>query len=276
MDSARGTIAGSVAALWRYPVKSMLGEELSAADVTDRGVVGDRAYALMDPASGKVVSAKDPRRWGEMFTFRAYYAEATDKPSALPPAWIVAADGAKIATNQPDANEALSQRIGRPVTVSAAAPEAPILEGYWPDHDWLESPDRAFDVAMPPGTFFDSAVVHLVTTATLEKLSALTPQSRFETCRFRPNFVIDVSKAGAQGFVENDWVGRTLVLGDEVRLHVSAGCARCVMTTLPQSDLPKDPHVLRTIVQNNYGNVGVLASVVRGGRVERGNKVEIH
>jgi uncharacterized protein len=75
------------------------------------------------------------------------------------------------------------------------------------------------------------------------------------------------------GFVENDWVGRILSIGDEVRFQINGPCPRCVMTTLPQGDLTKDPNVLRTIVQHNQGNVGVLAAVVQGGRVKRGDAV---
>ena len=60
-------IVGSVVSLWRYPVKSMMGEELNASDVTDRGLFGDRAYAILDPATGKIASAKNPRKWKKMF-----------------------------------------------------------------------------------------------------------------------------------------------------------------------------------------------------------------
>jgi uncharacterized protein YcbX len=129
-----------------------------------------------------------------------------------------------------------------------------------------------FEFEPPPGTFFDGAVVHLVTTATLDRLHSLSPQSRFDVPRFRPNVVIEVSD-GVEDFPENEWVGRTLWLGSAVRLRVTDRCPRCVMTTLNQRDLPKDPNILRTAVLNNGGNVGVLASVLRGGRVRRGDAV---
>ena len=77
------------------------------------------------------------------------------------------------------------------------------------------------------------------------------------------------------GFIENDWIGRTLSIGSEVRVLVIRPTARCVMTTLSQGALPKDPDVLRTVVQNNQGNVGVYATVARGGTVRRGDAVAV-
>src|SRR5262249_32935390 len=128
-----------------------------------------------------------------------------------------------------------------------------------------------FEFPLPPGTFFDGASVHLVTTATLDRLRALAPASRLEVPRFRPNFVIEVTD-GSDGFVEDRWIGRSLALGDAL-LKIDRPCPRCVMTTLSQGSLPKDPNVLRVAVQENGGNVGVYASVVRGGRVRRGDTV---
>jgi uncharacterized protein YcbX len=265
---------GSIVALWRYPVKSMRGEPLETAVVSERGLRGDRAYALIDAETGKVVSAKNPRKWPNLFEFRA---ELLDSPSAqgtIPPARISLPDGATVQTDDPSIDERLSAIVGRPVRLASSAGEAPRIEGYWPDYDWLESPDAEFEVKLPPGTFFDAAVVHLVTTATLDRLQALSPQSRFDIRRFRPNVVVALAD-GVEGFAENDWVGRTVALGDEVRLRITDPCPRCVMTTLSQEDLPKDPNVLRTAVQQNHGNVGVLASVLRGGRVRRGDAVAV-
>jgi uncharacterized protein YcbX len=98
--------------------------------------------------------------------------------------------------------------------------------------------------------------VHVLTTATLDRLRELYPHGRFELRRFRPNLVVDVADEGSD-FVENGCVGRTLVLGDGVRLHISGPCPRCVMTTLAQADLPKDPGILRTAARYNQANVGV-------------------
>jgi uncharacterized protein len=272
MSSSHAASSGSVVSVWRYPVKSMMGEELQASDVTERGLLGDRAYALVDVETGKVVSAKNPRKWGNLFDFKAALVEPPQLPESISAARITFPDGTTATTDHADADKSLSEKLGRPVRLASSVPDAPRIEGYWPDYDWLSSPDQVFEVKLPPGTFFDSAVVHIVTTATLDRLSSLSPQSRFDIARFRPNLVIQATE-GSNGFVENDWVGRTLAIGSEVRLEITSPCPRCVMTTLPQGDLPKDPTVLRTIVQHNQGNVGVLATVARGGRVARGDAI---
>jgi uncharacterized protein len=116
--------------------------------------------------------------------------------------------------------------------------------------------------------------VHLLTTATLDRLRELYPQGRFEARRFRPNIVV-ASTDGATGFVEDAWIGQTVRIGDEVQLSVTGPCPRCVMTTLAQADLPKDSRILRTAAQHNQVNVGVYASVLRGGRVRRGDAVSL-
>ncbi len=272
MKTAQASRQGSVVAIWRYPVKSMMGEQLNDSSVTERGLAGDRAYALVDVETGKVVSAKNPRKWGNLFEFRAAFVEPPNDTQALPAARITFPDGEIATTNESDINERLSALVGRSVRLASSAPDAPRIEGYWPDYEWLASPDQGFEVKLPIGTFFDGAVVHLVTTSTLDRLSSLSPQSRFDVARFRPNFVLHMTEPN-DGFVENDWVGRILSVGDEVRFQIDDPCPRCVMTTLPQGDLPKDPNVLRTIVQHNQGNVGVLATVLQGGRVTRGDAV---
>ncbi|MEX2614269.1 MAG: MOSC domain-containing protein [Gaiellaceae bacterium] len=129
------------------------------------------------------------------------------------------------------------------------------------------------DEAMPEGTFFDLGLVHVLTTATLDRLRELHPQGRYEVRRFRPNIV--VASTGSAGFVENDWVDRTLAIGEKLRLRVTGPCPRCVMTTLPQGDLPKDPGILRTAAQHNDANVGVYASVEQDGAIRRSDSVRL-
>lgn len=268
------TDAGRVVAIWRYPVKSMLGEELNAVEVTARGLQGDRAHALIDPETGKVVSAKNPRRWPGLFDFRASLTGDAPDPDQPPRARVTFPDGTTLATDAPEIDRRLSEAVGRPVRLAAVPPEGAHAEGYWPDAEWLDHRDEEFSFELPPGTFFDAALVHLVTTATLDRLRAEAPGSRFEARRFRPSFVI-ATPDGTPGFVEDTWIGRTLALGDAVRLYVTGPCPRCVMTTLPQGDLPRDPSVLRTAVQSNQGNIGVYAAVERVGRVRRGDVVRV-
>lgn len=269
---------GSVAALWRYPVKSMMGEELTSSDVTDRGLLGDRQFAVVDRATGKIGGAKNPRKWGNFFDFRAAYAEPPRAGATMPPVRITLPDGAAATTGQGDLDQVLSQAFGRDVALeearSADKSQGATAEEYWLDMAGLDYRDTVTDFEMPAGTFFDTAVVHLLTTATIDYLGALYPQGRFEARRFRPNIVISVPEED-DGFVENGWVGRTVGIGGNARLAITESCPRCVMITLPQGDLPKDSGILRTAAHHNGVNVGVYASVISGGTIRRGDAVSL-
>lgn len=267
-------VVGTVLSLWRYPVKSMLGEELNATVVTPRGVLGDRAFALVDSATGKVASAKNPRKWAKLFDFRAAYIESPEQADRLPSVRITLPDGTIVTSERGDLNRILSTVLGREAIFSQAAPPKPSLEEYWPDIDGLPHRETITDESMPPGTFFDLAVIHLLTTATIERLRELYPGGRFEVRRFRPNIVVEAA-SGEKGFVEDSWIGRTLAVGDEVRLSVTGPCPRCVMTTLSQADLPRDPGILRTATHHNQQNVGIYAGVLRGGTIRRGDPVSV-
>ena len=270
--------AGSVVALWRYPVKSMMGEELNSCEVTGRGLLGDRQFAVVDRATGKVGGAKNPRKWGSFFDFRAAYAEPPTTGARISPVRITLPDGTVVTNGQADLEQVLSRAFGREVALEEARPEnrspGATAEEYWPDMAGLDYRDTVTDFEMPAGTFFDIAVVHLLTTATINHLRALYPRGRFEVRRFRPNIVVSAGGEEA-GFAENDWIGRTVAIGGNVRLAITGPCPRCVMITLPQGDLPQDPGILRAAAQHNAVNVGVYASVASGGTIRRGDTVTL-
>ena len=274
MANATQSASSSVVSLWRYPVKSMMGEELNATEVTERGLLGDRAYALVDSSDGKVATAKNPRKWPQLFDFRATFIEPPRAAAKVPPVRIALPDGTTITSDEGDLNRILSNALNREVTLGAARRGAVNAEEYWPDIEGLDHRDTVTDFTLPEETFFDCAVVHLLTTATLDRLRELYPQGRFEVRRFRPNIVVQLG-SGEKSFAENAWIRHTLAIGDGVRLNITGPCARCVMTTLPQGDLPRDPGILRTAAQHNQVNVGVYAALVRGGTIRRGDPVRI-
>jgi uncharacterized protein YcbX len=287
MSNATPTELGAVVSLWRYPVKSMLGEELQTAQVWDRGLLGDRAYALLDRTDGKVATAKNPRKWPSLFAFRATFIEPPGSHAPLPPVRLTLPDGTFVTSAQPDCHQVLTKALNREVTLvatvrgqvvglpsSVPASWTAQAEEYWPDMEGLDYRGTVTDFALPPGTFFDCATVHLLTTATLTRLRDSYPQGHFEVQRFRPNIVVD-PVAGEPGFAEDAWIGHTLAIGDEVRLRITGPCGRCVMTTLPQGALPKDTEILRTAVQQHHGQVGVYAAVELGGAIHRGDRVRL-
>jgi uncharacterized protein len=269
---------GSVVGLWRYPVKSMMGEEVNATGVTERGLVGDRRFAVVDAETGKVAGAKNPRKWGNFFDFRAAYVEPPQGKSKLPAVRLTLPDGTVVTSDQADLAQILSEALGREVAFAQAQQgeesSGATAEEYWPDLEGLDYRDTVTEWELPAGTFFDLAVIHLLTSATIDHLGALYAEGRFEVRRFRPNIVV-ATGPDVHGFVENDWIDRTVAIGDEVRLRVTGPCPRCVMTTLPQGDLPADAGILRTAAQHNQANVGVYADVIAGGMISRGDPVTI-
>ncbi|MET0515794.1 MAG: MOSC domain-containing protein [Nitrospiraceae bacterium] len=286
MTQNRPQELGTVLSLWRYPVKSMMGEELSEAYVQEQGILGDRAYALLDSETGKAASAKNPGKWPTLFNFHATFLERL-RGAKMPPVQITLPDGATVTSEQREIDEILSATLNRKVALAmtdsgkVAGVQSPIFAGwtgkaeeYWPDIDGRDHKDTVTDFTLPVGTFFDGATIHLVTTATLDRLKEFYPQGRFEVPRFRPNIVV-ATRAEQKGFVEQAWIDRTLSIGEQVRLRVTGPCARCVMTTLAQGDLPKDPGILRTAVQHSHGHVGVYAAVVQGGTINPGDHLTL-
>lgn len=289
---------GSMEGLWRFPVKSMGGERLKQVDLTVGGILGDRAYALIDADTGKVVSAKSVKLFPGMLDCRATYVEPPVLGGGLPEVRITLPDGSSATTGSGDVDQALSAHFGRDVTLARAAPDDYTIDMYHPD---VEDVDPAgyrdtfveqklgsafFDDAGLPspvvaGSLFDLFPMSVITTSTLGELGELRPESRFDPRRFRMNAIVDTEKAG---FVENDWIGRELSIGDSVQLKVAGPDARCVMTTLAQEDLPKDTDILRTLVQHNRIQVGtagrfpcagVYAVVAVPGAIRLGDRVTL-
>ena len=272
----------TVSTVWRYAVKSMMGEELNSSAITNLGILGDRAFALVDAETGQVVSAKNPKKWPDFFAYRAAYV-APPEAGKLPAVWITLPSGQVVRSDQPGLDDVLSQALSRPVNFRTSAPEAPVLEEFCPDN--VGQDNEVIKAAMagdaPAGTFFDYSTLHLLTTSTIDHLRGLYPQGRFEVRRFRPNLVIDT--AGLEGFVENDWVGKTIRIGESVRLQITDPCPRCVMPTLAQGDLPKDTGIFSKGIAANrvhvpfadkaLPSVGVYARVIATGTVKRGDAV---
>ena len=281
--ASRGTNGGTVKALWRYPVKSMAGNKLDEATITEGGILGDRAYAVIDGTSGRVGSAKTPKKWGGLMALAADFVRPPEAGAPLPPVRVVWPDGTEATSEGRDADARLSRTLGRPVTLTTVRPETISLERLDP----LAEEETIVDIGelMMAGRFSDYAALHLITTATMARLAELRPESKFSARRFRPNVTI-ATPEGETGFVENEWVGREIAIGDEVRLRISDPTPRCSIPTIAQKDIEKDPQVLRTIVEHNSLPVplldgeslpcaGIYGFVIRGGTVKRGDVVRV-
>ena len=288
---------GTICALWRFPVKSMLGEELDAAELTEGGIVGDRAYAIRDRETGKVASAKHSKRWPDLLGCRAAFVEPPRPGDEPPPVRIELADGNSVRSDVADVDAVLSRFFGREVELARAAQNGytidqyhPDLENYDPDghrDEVVEAQlgaaffnERGLPSAVPEDSFFDLYPLSVLTTSTLDQLGNLEPQSRFDVRRFRMNVIVDTAEPG---FVENDWVGRTVAIGDDVQLGVALPDPRCVMPSLPQEDLPKDSRILKTLAKHNridvagalYPCAGVYAVAETTGTIRNGDRVSL-
>ena len=189
-DSAQTGI-GRVVALWRYPVKSMMGEELNVADITDRGLLGDRMYGLVDRADGKVATAKNPRKWPNLFDYRAGFVEPPRPDAAMPPVRISLPDGTSVTSEQSDHNQILCQALHREVTLEATERKpqegaTSLSEEYWPDMEGLDHRDTVTDFALPEGTFFDIGLVHLLTRPPLTGCGSSIPKDGSKSGAFGP------------------------------------------------------------------------------------------
>ena len=282
-STGHGIAVGRVNTLWRYPVKSMLGESVGPIAVGDSGLEGDRGFGVVDSHTGMVASAKRPHRWRRLLLLRSETAEPGVIRIRFP-------DGSSVLSTDEVVDKLLSNFLDEEVELRSEAPVEAELERAVPGAVLADGADADVEVtileiaaAAPPRTFFDFAPLHLMTSASLERVGAGHPAGRVEPVRYRPNVVIE-TVAGVGGFVENDWVGHRLHLGPEVILEVVLPTPRCAVPTLRHGDLADDPEAVRVPMRDNFipvplegfGSepcVGVYATVVKGGRVSPGDQV---
>jgi uncharacterized protein YcbX len=260
----------------------MLGEELPAVEVTERGLAHDRRLALIDRDTGKVASAKHPRLWRRLLALTAQ-----TKTSAVR---ITAPDGKVLWSDDPGIDSLLTDLVGRPVRLTDTPPHEATLDRADPEdvlRDDSTPPESAqtsrLGSGSPQGTFFDFAPVHLLTTSTVARIAALAPNGRAAAERYRPNIVIRTTTA--PGFTENDWMDRTLRIGADLTLRVIARTPRCAIPTLAHGTLPPDTGALRVLAEHNRVTplesmgpqpcAGVYAQVLRPGRIRPGDPVRL-
>ena len=267
--------------LFRYPVKSMMGEALDTVEVGASGVEGDRIWAVRDEKRGGIRGGK---KIPQLMTLAAH--------TGTPAPTIVAPDGESAVVNEDRIHDWLSEKLSHPVTIWPLVP-ADQLDHYRrgaPDTDDFELelrtvfgrlpgepiPDlTGFEALLefesPPGTYFDAFPISIMSTQSLETMNQLSADSDFDVRRFRPNLLLDVPDS-THPFPEQEWLGATLAIG-EVTLKVESTCPRCSMTTHGFADLPRDTNIMRQLVGNSEGNLGIYATVLSAGALTVGDAV---
>jgi uncharacterized protein YcbX len=277
---------GRVAQLWRYPVKSMQGEPVSAARAIPRsGIAGDRGWAVRDESAGEIRGAK---HIPALLQCRARYLEEPG-PGGSAPVEIELPGGDRVHSAEPDVDARLSRALGREVTLWPLQPAAALehyrrraqgsldelrdLLGLVAEEPLPEfgrhTPAELAQFVSRPGTYFDAHELHLLTGSSLARLAQAAPQSRVDVRRFRPNALIEAAQAGQP---ELDWCDGMLRIGT-LRVRVLEPMLRCSMTVHAQSDLPRDPRVMRAMVRETGQRLGVSAAVEQAGELAVGDGV---
>jgi hypothetical protein len=271
--------------LRRYPVKSMLGQDVAVSTVTRTGLAGDRRLAVVSRTTGKIASAKYPRLWRDLLTLSAQ----TLDEDRLGQVQITLPGGKTVDSTDADADAILSEVLNEPVRLTATPPPGATLDRAVPDAVLrngitAQVPADVIEIGAgsPPGTFVDFAPLHLLTTGTLARIAELSPFGKSDFERYRPNIVIRSIKPG---FTENDWLNRELRVGADLVLRVIARTPRCAVPTLAHGDLPRNTEALRVLARHNRITpvesmgpepcAGVYAEILTPGRVRTGDPVRL-
>ena len=236
-----------VMGLYRYPVQSVRGEELSAAAFGPAGVIGDRAFGIADLELGVIAHAsRAKKQYRALITWNARYLSEPELGAEMPVVELEFADGTTIRSDDPAIDRIISDRLGMPAAfVRNDGSRVPKL--------------------------YELSPCHLLTTATLKRLKQEHESGDFAPARFRPNILLDTGEDA--GFLEQDWLGNQVRVGG-VAFDVNDVCKRCALTTRAQGALPDDPGILHSTVANKT-IAGVYGSVVTAGAVKIGDAVQV-
>lgn len=253
---------GTVAAAWRYPVKSLQGEQVDGLAFAAGGAAGDRVWGILDRSTGKLLSGK---RWPALLTAAARTAGEGAVVITLP-------SGEEWTAGDPAADEVLSAWLDRPVALvgpgDAALPYELTMDPTDDDSD-------VWDFATPPRSLVDLAAAHLLTDTSLAAARALAPDSDWDVRRFRPSLLVALAGDDAgEAFPEDAWIGRTVTCG-EVGFTPFMLTPRCAMPTRAQPGLPRDLAISRKLTDHHANNLGVYATVATEGHVRVGDRVTL-
>lgn len=285
-------IVGTIKELWRYPVKSMVGESVDSVQIESYGVMGDRLWAVRDDDAGEISGV---RKKPKLLTCSAQYSEQPVGDSCgknVPATNITMPSGEVLNSSDSGLSAALSNLLGSSVSLHPLQPksnkqhyrtagttgakeikrqfaskELPDMSSF----SWAQLSELMFYVT-PLGRYYDVYPLHLLTTNSLMKMAEIEPEGDFNVCRFRPNIVID-SPVGEIGFDEFTWLGGTLSIGDVV-IKCETPTVRCSAPAQPQVDMGKSAKVIKALNEHTGRNMGINATVIQCGEIKLGDEVQ--
>jgi uncharacterized protein YcbX len=286
--------AGRITSIWRYPVKSMLGEQLRQAEIGELGLHADRTWAVRDVELDVTTSAK---RLPGLLWLTARYTQAPPPeagPGHAPEVVITFPDGTEVTSSDPVVHQALSCYLDHEVELRPLPPMArrdqyrgPMatktdlrtifgLEDGEPLPDLSMFPVRKLAeisrYATPVGSYVDAYPVHIITEQSLATMTALAPDSDFDARRFRPTIVVDSPGSSAQP--EWDWCGGRL-RAPNAELQPLIPTIRCVMPSHEQPELTRDKEITRTIAAHSRRCLGVYGNITRAGHITEGDVLQL-
>ena len=257
----KGSVTASlhVAELWRYPVKSLLGERLPTLRLVEDGVEGDRTWGIRDHHDGRILTARrEPR-----LLFASSRLEARDLPVITLP------DGQELAGTGPVTDAALSAWLEKPVALVAASEGDAARAEYFADS--TDDASQAIEWTMPKGRFVDAFPVLVITTAGLRSGAVAYPAGIWDVRRFRPNILIQLD---GEGWLEDAWAERQLIVGS-AQLFPRRRCTRCTMVNRSQPGLDRDVNIYKTLHRTHRGEAGMWTQVLQPGSISEGDAVEV-
>jgi len=262
-DSPRSNSIASdlcVAQLWRYPVKSLLGERLPELRLVGDGVDGDRMWGIQDRSDGRILTA---RREPRLLFASSRMAEHDGLPVIILP------DGQELMGPGPDTDAALSAWLAKPVTLVAAAESDAARAEYFADA--TNDASQALEWTMPKGRFVDAFPVLVMTTAGLRGSASAYSSGIWDVRRFRPNILIQLDR---EGWYEDAWAERRMNVGS-AQLVPRRRCIRCTMVNRAQPGLERDVNIYKTLHRTHGGEAGMWTQVIQPGVISEGASVEI-
>ncbi|MBI2704882.1 MAG: MOSC domain-containing protein [Actinobacteria bacterium] len=256
-----GQTIGTVAAINRYPVKSMQGEALESGVILSGSLEGDRSWGVVSTETSQVLSAK---RVSRLLEAKAWLTPAGPE--------IELPDGTSLAEPGPEADAVLSEWLETPVSLRPAGDTATTFTmSFNVDHE----DEDTFEWPTPPGSFLDLSPVHVLTTAALAAAAEGHREGNWSPHRFRPTILVETTDE-LSGFVENDWVGASLSVRSVV-LDITMPTIRCTMPTKAQAAhrLDRDLQIFKSLAAQNEQNLGAYATVRSPGTVRVGDPVEL-